>query len=225
MPGLLKIGNTKRSPEERSRELSRATGVPTNFEVVYEIFSPDRIKLEKKIHSVLNKYRVNANREFFKCDLTLAINHLRNNAIEIQLESQHKTTGINEVLESYEAIEILGLLQKKYPRGIRKDIKSVRIYQTLIRCYLEILEEEVYELGLKNQKILRMDLGFIEEGKSPLESLLFKPTVPVSENARIFIEEFDDWSMLMCCGELFTEAAIKKIEKAFHKLQEKKSKL
>lgn len=33
--GFVKIGKTQRNPEDRSKELSSATGVPTPFTVVY----------------------------------------------------------------------------------------------------------------------------------------------------------------------------------------------
>src|SRR5581483_11866894 len=46
MPGLLKIGKTTRSSDERARELSRSTSVPSRFVVEYEIFSPAASELE-----------------------------------------------------------------------------------------------------------------------------------------------------------------------------------
>jgi hypothetical protein len=36
MPNLIKIGRTGRTAEERAAEISRATGVPAEFEVIYD---------------------------------------------------------------------------------------------------------------------------------------------------------------------------------------------
>lgn len=68
MPGLLKIGYTDRNPFSRAREISQATGVPFNFTVEYQIYVSHPYELEQKLHKLLHDYRVNNNREFFKCD-------------------------------------------------------------------------------------------------------------------------------------------------------------
>ena len=64
-----KIGCTKREdPITRIKELNGATGVPTNFELVYARRVKDYKKKEKIIHTLLSDCRVNKNREFFKYD-------------------------------------------------------------------------------------------------------------------------------------------------------------
>lgn len=67
MPGLLKIGKTTRSVQQRCHELWQ-TGVPTPFEVVAEYCSPDCHELERTIHQSLAEYRVSEMREFFAVD-------------------------------------------------------------------------------------------------------------------------------------------------------------
>ena len=71
MEGLLKIGFTERSPEERVLEL-RGTGVPTDFVIESKFFSKNPVEDEKLIHNALKKFRVNKQREFFKVDLWTA---------------------------------------------------------------------------------------------------------------------------------------------------------
>lgn len=66
MPGLVKIGKTTRSAEERRRELGSATGVPTPFVIAYEMFVSDCHRAEKLIHDLLEPYRVSESREFFR---------------------------------------------------------------------------------------------------------------------------------------------------------------
>lgn len=67
LEGLLKVGKTNRSPAERARELSAATGVPTPFLVVYEEYFRDCNSAEKYVHTRLEAdgYRHTENREFF----------------------------------------------------------------------------------------------------------------------------------------------------------------
>lgn len=72
MPGLLKIGRTENTPEERANSLN-TTGVPDRFAVVYSVFSEDCISLEIEIHRRLDARRYARNREFFKMSVEEAI--------------------------------------------------------------------------------------------------------------------------------------------------------
>ncbi len=216
MPGLIKIGCTSRSPEERRRELSRPTGIPVDFEVEYEIYSYNIKEVEREMHKALAKYKFG--KEFFKVDVNTAINILRRKVEESRLEAEIKTKGVNELYDVYEAVEILGLLKRKYPNMIRDIIKSVRIYQTRIRCYLEILEEASIQEGrLVDQTIRRSDLAFIGDISDDTEDviLFFNPRNNVTENARIFVEEFDPYSIINCT-ELFTEEAAQQVNDEYH---------
>jgi hypothetical protein len=75
MSGLVKIGKTQREPEERAKELSSTTGVPTPFTVVYDSYFENCSEAEKHIHTLLeNKgYRVSQYREFFEIPIKDAI--------------------------------------------------------------------------------------------------------------------------------------------------------
>jgi len=83
MPGLLKIGRTNRSVDERLRELNN-TSLPTEFFVEHTIETSDSKFLEKMIHKNFDKHRVNDNREFFRIhhevviDYAKSINNLLN---------------------------------------------------------------------------------------------------------------------------------------------------
>jgi len=79
IPDLLKIGMTTRTPEERSAELS-STGVPGRWNVQYSIFVPNCEKIEKKVHKTLNEYRLSEDREFFKIEISLAIQAIESHA-------------------------------------------------------------------------------------------------------------------------------------------------
>ena len=67
MPGLIKIGYTTRTAEDRARELyDGALGVPKPFVVAHINDCEEPQKLEAIIHEKLTKYRINKNREFFE---------------------------------------------------------------------------------------------------------------------------------------------------------------
>jgi hypothetical protein len=78
-----KIGMTTKTPEERARELSAATGVPRDFEVLYEQRVTDCERAERLLHSNLRQYRSANNREFFQIPLKAAIKALEGVADEI----------------------------------------------------------------------------------------------------------------------------------------------
>jgi len=68
-PGLLKIGYTKNTPEERAKQISNATGVALPYKVEWAFHCYDGFGLEQEVHHKLDAYRVNNNREFFQISL------------------------------------------------------------------------------------------------------------------------------------------------------------
>ena len=68
MSGLVKIGMTNGDVNERMRELSSNTGVPSPFQCAYycEVCSPK--KVESILHEKFDFCRWSGNREFFKVD-------------------------------------------------------------------------------------------------------------------------------------------------------------
>jgi len=73
---IYKIGSTYGIPEERAEELT-GTGHLTPFKVEFSIEIKSAEYYEKKIHSLLNGYRVKQNREFFELDLDKIKNCLK----------------------------------------------------------------------------------------------------------------------------------------------------
>ena len=65
MPDMVKIGMTIREVEERAKEISGATGVPTPWVPVYSFKCFNSYKLEQEIHEHLDAVRVVNNREMF----------------------------------------------------------------------------------------------------------------------------------------------------------------
>ena len=65
MPDMVKIGMTVRDVEERAKEISGATGVPTPWVPVFSFKCFNSYKLEQELHEHLNAVRVAGNREMF----------------------------------------------------------------------------------------------------------------------------------------------------------------
>jgi hypothetical protein len=67
---LYKVGLTRRSADERNKELSSATGVPLPFGVCASWEVGDCASVEKEVHRRLEWCRVNRRREFFNASLS-----------------------------------------------------------------------------------------------------------------------------------------------------------
>ena len=65
MPDMVKIGMTVRDVDERAKEISGATGVPTPWVPVYSFKCFNSYKLEQELHEHLDAVRVAGNREMF----------------------------------------------------------------------------------------------------------------------------------------------------------------
>ena len=70
---LYKIGLTRRTTETRANELSSATGVPTDFEMLAKWEVGDCTSAEEQIHKRLKPFRVNKRRDFFRGNLQTII--------------------------------------------------------------------------------------------------------------------------------------------------------
>ena len=75
-PGLLKIGQTGKDPEERRKELG-STGVVEDFVLEYRALSEDYASLEREIHRALASVRTNPKKEFFSISVPEAVNKIR----------------------------------------------------------------------------------------------------------------------------------------------------
>jgi len=83
MPGLLKIGFTTDSAYKRAKALSKPTGVPSEFRVLFSLPVIFCHQVEKNVHCDLAEYRSNKNREFFDCDPLMALDVIERNIDQI----------------------------------------------------------------------------------------------------------------------------------------------
>jgi hypothetical protein len=72
VPGMVKIGMTTRTPVERAKEISNATGVAVPWQVVYSFKCYNSYLLEQELHEHFKTKRVNERREMFAVDKATA---------------------------------------------------------------------------------------------------------------------------------------------------------
>lgn len=75
MPGLLKIGLTRRAVEDRVREFDGSTPVPTSFEIEAYFDSSNPEDDERSVHTALVECRVRG-KEFFRCEAADAVERI-----------------------------------------------------------------------------------------------------------------------------------------------------
>ncbi|MGB1205118.1 MAG: GIY-YIG nuclease family protein [Chitinophagales bacterium] len=93
---LLKIGKTQRTAEKRAKELSNKgkTSLPVEYIVAYDILVSDCHLVEQLVHKKLAKKRINANREFFRIKLNVAVKTIE--TVLKDLESQKKIISLKQ---------------------------------------------------------------------------------------------------------------------------------
>lgn len=137
LPNMIKIGRTSRSPEERARELSAATAIPTPFIVAYDIKVSNSVLAESLIHSILTEknYRINNNREFFELPVSEAIKIAHEVCVNINsLEGNKDLQESNDLSSNDGTIELGRELYTKALNLIEYDLSESKI--SVARKYL-----------------------------------------------------------------------------------------
>lgn len=196
MPGLIKVGRTLRDARARARELS-TTGVPTPFQLAFELFSEEHERLESEVHRGLADFRVTTNREFFRYPLDRAIDLL-----------QRLNTPPSRPEARFVSEDITTRLKSKYASYLHPDIVSVSIVQVPGRVWLEITREKEVAGYLRDQAVTRTDLAFIVADTDKY----FRPEDDVQINARKFVEDYGPYSIINTT-DLFTPSACEEVER------------
>lgn len=97
MPGLVKIGFSSWLPEDRAKALY-TTGVPEPFKVRYYTTTSWPQAVEGKVHQLLNDYRVNPGREFFRVTVEQAINTVRCALIDVASINGWRDSGLHSLV-------------------------------------------------------------------------------------------------------------------------------
>ena len=111
MPGLIKIGKTAGPVEKRVNELSSSTGVPMAFVIERAFIVKDMDFVERWMHRLYKKYRVNDRREFFRMDTK--------NVLEI-LAGQ--TKGIDQTQPEYTPEPRLEIVEPETVEVVQKPV-------------------------------------------------------------------------------------------------------
>jgi hypothetical protein len=193
MKGLVKIGLSRKTSQARAKDL-KTTGVPDDFIVVYDELVTDCDHVETRLHQRFNDYRYQPNREFFEIPIREAIRGL----IEESEGFIVPRIGANS------GVEILPDLKKKYPIYLKTDFHSIKIVHRDGIVYLESIRYR--HVGLRDEVVERTDLAFITDG----DEEMFPSSRNPEDNARLFVHELDEYSMIHCT-DLFTHEACQEI--------------
>ena len=82
IPGILKIGYTDRTPQERVKEINSATGVITNWYIANSFACRSPKVIESLVHTQLKDCRITSNKEGFAVNLTEAERIIANIIVE-----------------------------------------------------------------------------------------------------------------------------------------------
>lgn len=127
-PNMVKIGLTKGTSERRARNISSATGVPTDFIVLYDTLVNDVKEAEKEVHAYFSDYRVNKRREFFYVPPKLAIRAL------IDITQKYPVSpALAAAID-----DALPMLKSRFPKFLDPNIFSIRMITVPGSCYLKI---------------------------------------------------------------------------------------
>jgi hypothetical protein len=172
MPGLLKIGMTRRTPENRVKEL-HTTGVPSIFKIEYSRKVNKPKEIERMIHKELKHFRVKDNREFFKISTSDAISLFNRVIPESNLNTQDANfikmtedikTNIFQLINNYtnnkEALvkdidDVMNIIFNKYCN--EKTEKNINILEKINDKNKYQILQLLREFGGRNNTIKAID--------------------------------------------------------------------
>ncbi|MDP9766165.1 GIY-YIG nuclease family protein [Deinococcus enclensis] len=120
LPGLLKIGHTKRNPFERIGELY-TTGLPTRFELILALAVTDSAAVEILIHQELQIYRVEGNREFFRISIADAVRCVLLSSKDFHVDFSEPIDATRETLNPI--LQRIGEADSLFETGELQDIE------------------------------------------------------------------------------------------------------
>ncbi|WP_342558326.1 GIY-YIG nuclease family protein [Metasolibacillus sp. FSL K6-0083] len=210
MNGIVKIGLTKRTPEERLDELSKATGVPTPFILVYKERFNDCVRAEKIIHSLLEERgeRVSSNREFFSTETSEAIKIIQ------EVKENYDTDSWDLAEQSYDWYDDKPI-SKEY---LEKGIDYLNGYGNYLQDYDKAIEylEKAGELG-EAQAYYELGNLYVDTMKEEEFTLDVKKAIKYFEKGRKLTGKYANYcnagQALCYVNDYFTYAKIKNYTK------------
>lgn len=127
-PRQIKIGRTRAESNKRAKDLSRQTGVPHDFLVLYDEMVSDAEEVERLMHDKFADSRIHRNKEFFFATPKDAIRALQQFAAHFPVNADAPSLHLD--LTEY--------LSTRFPAYLDPKITNVRLVQLPDICYLEI---------------------------------------------------------------------------------------
>lgn len=172
MPGIYKIGMTTSSPEVRAREVSQGTGVPMPYVVEHAFHSYQPRQDEADIHELLGEYRLNPNREFFKCEMDIILDAIDEQGLV------HRDTSVESLADNRQVITFqkkgrLNLSELFEDIGISTFGDQFAIAEGLIRMACRMVKrqtDEGYSVLLSEGKAQRVKQEITQQYESYISS-------------------------------------------------------
>jgi hypothetical protein len=156
MPGVVKIGKTTTSVQQRMRELN-TTGIPTPFELELSIHVENCHDAELRSHRALKHCRKNSGREFFKISPKNAITTILEIILVYKIIDFKENLGIHQIeaeikrrQHAKNEEEKKKLEAKAKFAAAEKKLQNNKIKNTVIR--IQHLKHEIINLGTRPLK-------------------------------------------------------------------------
>ena len=157
LQNMVKIGKTTREPEERAKELSSVTGVPTPFIVVYSCMFESCSDAETFVHTYLETkgFRVASNREFFEIPINIGIDavikakeHFGEFIINDNAKQSTNKKNEEELVDLYK-LNILPEIEE-YMNSLEIDSDIYSFYEGYIKLIDTYIENKLFILSSYN---------------------------------------------------------------------------
>lgn len=165
MPGIVKIGKTTASPDQRALEL-HTTGVPTPFVLELSVEVDDCTASERAVHLALQSHRVASNREFFQISVAQAVEGVLSNIGYYKIHKLSSSHGIRVLEEEIikrrqdENRKVAEKREEKRQQKIRRQLEyEKRISERKEAIAIEKLK--LLQLGQRPSREQLSTLGFI----------------------------------------------------------------
>jgi hypothetical protein len=124
-PRQIKIGCTARDSQRRASELSRQSGVPEDFVVLYDELVGNAKQVEKLLHDRFAAYRVRKNKEFFQLPPPEAVRALQQLALRFPVPLNTPSF----------TVDLLPHFTKYFGRYLDPQVVEIRLVQLPGTCY------------------------------------------------------------------------------------------
>lgn len=187
----VKIGRTARDPQKRASELSRQTGVPDDFIVLYDVLVADAPRVESLLHERFAQYRHRRNKEFFCLPPKDAIIALQEIAAGFPVPPNAQVLSV----------DLLPHFRKSFAKYLDSAIVGLELQQMSGVCFLEIKRQPAADQPV----ITTQDSIPLEGLREPQD-----PTVDDLRHNEALLQKCEpyDWVMI---SEVFPEQTARAI--------------